>query len=84
MDLKPYQMGTWAIYKDRASVDVLGYISNGVGRTTVPDEPPFSIDDESLIAPDGTRLGHLAKLGDSWVVNLGDHDIGHVLRKISA
>lgn len=77
---KPYLTGRWAIFQTRASAEVLGYIINGVGQSTTPGVPPFQISDGALFAPDGKRLGHLAPLGDSWAVNLGDHEVGHVLR----
>jgi hypothetical protein len=79
---KSYLTGKWAIFKSRASTEVLGYIVDGIGQTTVPGQPPFSIIDSVLFAPDGTRLGYLAPLEGSWVVNLGDYEIGHVLRAL--
>lgn len=82
MQTKPYLTNRWAIFQDRASTKVLGYIIDGVGRSIHPDQQPFQIDDDELVAPDGSRLGRLTNLGDSWATDLGNYSVGHVLREI--
>lgn len=77
---KPYLTGRWAIYKTQGTHEVLGYIVDGTGLSTVSGRPPFRVENEALFDPEGKRLGHLAPLGDSWAVNHGNNDIGHVLQ----
>lgn len=82
MSKKSYLVGRWAVFENRASTNVLGYIVDGVGQSTELGRPPFQITNGALFNPDGKRLGYIAPFGDSWAVNLGDHEVGHVLRAI--
>lgn len=75
-----YLTSRWAIFENRASTEVLGYIIDGAGQSAEPGTPAYQIANGALFAPDGRRLGYLAPLADSWVVNLGDQNTGHVLR----
>lgn len=78
---KSYERGRWGVYKDRASITLLGMLVDGEGRSVRMGERAYEVRDGALFCPEGKRLGHLARLEDnSWVVNYGDHDLGHVLR----
>ncbi|PKH18864.1 hypothetical protein CIB54_17415 [Pseudomonas fluorescens] len=79
---KSYEKGQWGIYKDRVSTTVIGLLVDGKGKEIRFGERPYEVRDGVLFCPEGKRLGTLAALQDSWVVNYGDHDIGHVLRAL--
>jgi hypothetical protein len=81
MSYKSYEKGHWAIFKNRGPGSPVGYLIDGIGEPINPEERVFKIRDGALFDVDGTRLGHLAPLEDSWAVNFGDH-VGHVLRRI--
>lgn len=79
---KSYEKGQWGIYKDRASSTLIGLLVDGKGKSIRLGESVFEVRDGVLFSPENVRLGWLAPLEDSWAVNLGDHDIGHVLREL--
>jgi len=82
MSKKSYLLGEWAVCENRGSTLSLGHFKDGIGFAMSPSERVFSILDGSLYAPDGTELGELAKLGESWAVDLGDFYVGHILRQV--
>ncbi len=78
---RSYEKGQWGVYKDRASTVLIGLLVDGIGRSIRFGERTYEVVEGVLFCPEGKRLGHLARLDDnSWVVNYGDHDLGHVLR----
>ncbi|SDY31319.1 hypothetical protein [Pseudomonas sp. NFIX28] len=82
MSNKSYEKGRWSVHESRGPGGALGYIVDGVGEEKRPGEGAFQIRDGALFDPTGKRLGYLAALESSWAVNLGDHMIGHVLRRV--
>jgi sugar lactone lactonase YvrE len=81
MSGKPFEHGRWSVHENRGPGGPIGYIVDGVGEEVRPGAGAFQINDGVLFDPQGKRLGYLAALEDSWVVNLGDYEIGHVLRR---
>jgi hypothetical protein len=76
-------VGRWGVFESRISTSPVGYFVDGEGMIMSPGRQPFSIVDNRLIDPDGKVLGYLAQLERSWAVNLGDHEVGHILRQLS-
>lgn len=83
MPSKSYEEGRWGVFKDRGPGSPIGHLIDGVGEPVRQGEGVFQIRDGVLFDTDGSRIGYLAPLGDSWAVNFGDH-IGHVLRRLPA
>lgn len=81
MSRKSYEEGTWGVFKNRGPVSPIGHLIDGVGEPMRQGEGAFQVRDGALFDIDGSRLGYLAPLGDSWAVNFGDH-VGHVLRRL--
>jgi hypothetical protein len=82
MSEKCYLLGEWSVSENRGSTLSLGYFKDGIGFSLSPSERAFSIQGESLFAPDGTELGKLTELGESWAVDLGNFNTGHILRQV--
>lgn len=78
---RSYMVGRWGVFENRGCVSPIGYFVDGVGISSGLGGSPFSIEENVLIDPDGKRLGYLAQLGESWAVNLGEHEVGHILRR---
>lgn len=78
---RSYMVGRWGVYENRGFGSPLGYFVDGEGVITV-DQQPFRILGNVLYDPEGKRLGYLAPLGESWAVNLSEHEVGHILRRL--
>lgn len=76
-----YMVGHWGVYKNRGPGSPIGHFIDGEGMATA-EQRPFRITANVLYDPDGKRLGYLAPLGESWAVNLGDYEVGHILRRL--
>ena len=82
MGIKSYLSGRWSVCENRGSQISLGHFQDGAGFAMSPSERVFSIRGGSLFDSDGSELGELTGLGESWVVSLGNGYTGHILREV--